>query len=94
MFLNVSRDLIEKCADFSIRTTGEEELEKIEETDMAQVYSMEELEPYCLTDVLEAASDDDEDNPSYDELSRSFPLFRKKMSNLTEDGKILKMVIS
>lgn len=70
---------------------GEEEAEETE-TDISQVYSMEELEPYCLTDVLEAASDEDDD-PNYDDISRSFPVFRKKMFNLTTDGKVMKMVI-
>lgn len=54
---------------------------------------MEELEPYCLTDVLEPASDDDDDDPNYDEISKSFPVFRKKMFNVTEDGKVMKLVM-
>lgn len=65
----------------------------MEETDISQVYSMEELEPYCLTDVLEPASDDDDDDPNYDEISKSFPVFRKKMFNVTEDGKVMKLVM-
>lgn len=75
----------------------EEEIEKAEETDASLVYSVEELQPYTLTELLEPPSDneddeDDEDDPTYDEISKAFPKFRKKMRNVTSDGKVKKLV--
>lgn len=81
--------IINKCSDFTIKSLDEEEIEK-EEMDIAQVYTYDKLEPYCLMDNLEVASDDESANN--DNISRSFPTFRKKMSNITVDGKVMKLV--
>ncbi len=62
-----------------------------EETDITKAYDYEKLEPYYLPENLEPPSDSDEESPANDSC-RSFPLFRQKMTNVTDDGKVMKMV--
>lgn len=64
---------------------GEEE----RETDMAQVYDYERLEPYALYEILEPDSDCENDD---NDPIRSFPVYRKQMECITDDGKIMKKV--
>lgn len=83
--------ILDRCPEFAIRSSEINNLEREEDTDICQVYPYDKLEPYCLPETLEPCSDDDSEEV-IDEITRSFPVFRKQMFDLTGDGKIMKKV--
>lgn len=84
------RGILNRCPEFNIRSSEVNDLDREEDTDICQVYPYDKLEPYCLPETLEPCSDDDSEE--IDEITKSFPVFRKQMFDLTGDGKIMKKV--